>query len=272
MVAPDGSDTAPGTLAQPLRTIQRAVDLAVPGDTIAVRGGTYALTDNITITTSRHRVPAPHPRRLPGRAGGDRRRAAAREPHTGGRQHPAGRPRGDPPGGLVLADLRPGDRERPVRRLLRRLQQQRLRPTEDPRQLRVRLPTAGRLQRQPDPEPGQLRQPRPAQERRERGRSRHQGGQRHGQRRARAPGCGTTSTTASTTGSSPRRSWSRTRSRTATASTAGTSPTSRATATASSSAAAARRRRSPHTVRNSDRRSRTPPTASPTTATPAPSP
>ncbi|GAP48822.1 right-handed parallel beta-helix repeat-containing protein [Streptomyces azureus] len=35
-----------------MKTIQRAVDLARPGDTISVRGGTYALTDNITITTS----------------------------------------------------------------------------------------------------------------------------------------------------------------------------------------------------------------------------
>ncbi|MFD3497052.1 right-handed parallel beta-helix repeat-containing protein [Streptomyces sp. NPDC058678] len=52
IVATNGSDSAPGTLAQPLRTIQRAVDLAKPGDTIAVRGGTYALTDNITISTS----------------------------------------------------------------------------------------------------------------------------------------------------------------------------------------------------------------------------
>ncbi|KOU58981.1 pectate lyase [Streptomyces sp. MMG1533] len=52
IVATNGSDSAPGTLAQPLRTIQRAVDLAKPGDTIAVRGGTYALTDNITIATS----------------------------------------------------------------------------------------------------------------------------------------------------------------------------------------------------------------------------
>lgn len=52
VVATDGNDSAPGTLAQPLRTIQRAVDLARPGDVIAVRGGTYALTDNVTITTS----------------------------------------------------------------------------------------------------------------------------------------------------------------------------------------------------------------------------
>ena len=52
VVATNGNDTAPGTLAQPLRTVQRAVDLAKPGDTIAVRAGTYPLTDNITIATS----------------------------------------------------------------------------------------------------------------------------------------------------------------------------------------------------------------------------
>jgi hypothetical protein len=52
VVAPNGDDSGPGTLARPLKTIQRAVDLARPGDTISVRGGTYALTDNITITTS----------------------------------------------------------------------------------------------------------------------------------------------------------------------------------------------------------------------------
>ncbi|MEV7735798.1 right-handed parallel beta-helix repeat-containing protein [Streptomyces sp. NPDC088921] len=52
VVATNGNDTAPGTLDRPLRTVQRAVDLAKPGDTIAVRAGTYALTDNITIATS----------------------------------------------------------------------------------------------------------------------------------------------------------------------------------------------------------------------------
>jgi hypothetical protein len=53
VVATDGDDAAAGTLADPLATVQRAVDLAGPGDVIAVRGGTYALDDdNITITTS----------------------------------------------------------------------------------------------------------------------------------------------------------------------------------------------------------------------------
>ncbi|MFD6279363.1 right-handed parallel beta-helix repeat-containing protein [Streptomyces sp. NPDC060209] len=52
VVAVDGDDSAAGTLAHPLRTIQKAVDMAGPGDAIAVRGGTYTLVDNITITTS----------------------------------------------------------------------------------------------------------------------------------------------------------------------------------------------------------------------------
>lgn len=52
VVAVNGDDSAPGTLTRPLKTIQKAVDLARPGDTITVRGGTYALTDNITIATS----------------------------------------------------------------------------------------------------------------------------------------------------------------------------------------------------------------------------
>ncbi|MET7365857.1 right-handed parallel beta-helix repeat-containing protein [Streptomyces sp. NPDC005566] len=52
IVAVDGDDSAAGTLDHPLRTIQKAVDKARPGDTIAIRGGTYALVDNITIATS----------------------------------------------------------------------------------------------------------------------------------------------------------------------------------------------------------------------------
>ncbi|MEU1753606.1 LamG-like jellyroll fold domain-containing protein [Micromonospora matsumotoense] len=49
VVATDGDDANPGTLARPLRTIQRAHDLAEPGTTIAVRGGTYAPTSTIKI-------------------------------------------------------------------------------------------------------------------------------------------------------------------------------------------------------------------------------
>jgi len=40
-VALDGSDTNPGTRAAPLRTIQRAADLAQPGDVITVHAGVY---------------------------------------------------------------------------------------------------------------------------------------------------------------------------------------------------------------------------------------
>jgi hypothetical protein len=48
-VAPTGNDSAAGTLAQPLQSIQRAVDLAQPGYTIYLRGGTYAPSTNIQI-------------------------------------------------------------------------------------------------------------------------------------------------------------------------------------------------------------------------------
>lgn len=48
-VATNGDDGNPGTLAQPLRTIQRGVDLAQPGTTIHIRGGTYAPSTNIQI-------------------------------------------------------------------------------------------------------------------------------------------------------------------------------------------------------------------------------
>jgi hypothetical protein len=51
-VATNGDDADPGTLEQPLATIQRAVNLARPGTTIAVRGGTYAPSTNIQLLTS----------------------------------------------------------------------------------------------------------------------------------------------------------------------------------------------------------------------------
>jgi alpha-N-arabinofuranosidase len=40
-VAPTGTDTNAGTALEPMRTIQRAADLARPGDTITVHAGTY---------------------------------------------------------------------------------------------------------------------------------------------------------------------------------------------------------------------------------------
>jgi hypothetical protein len=52
VVGTNGSDTAPGTIDRPLKTVQKAVDLAQPGDVIAIRGGTYAPTANIKILKS----------------------------------------------------------------------------------------------------------------------------------------------------------------------------------------------------------------------------
>ena len=40
-VAITGNDAGPGTQAAPLRTIQRAADLAQPGDTVTVHAGVY---------------------------------------------------------------------------------------------------------------------------------------------------------------------------------------------------------------------------------------
>jgi hypothetical protein len=51
-VATNGNDSSPGTLASPLRTVQRAVDLAQPGTTIQIRGGTYAPSSNIQLLKS----------------------------------------------------------------------------------------------------------------------------------------------------------------------------------------------------------------------------
>lgn len=52
-VATDGNDANPGTFAQPFATITKAVSVAVPGDTIYVRGGAYALTTTISISSSK---------------------------------------------------------------------------------------------------------------------------------------------------------------------------------------------------------------------------
>ena len=40
-VATDGKDANPGTWSRPLRTLQRAADLVMPGTTVVIRGGTY---------------------------------------------------------------------------------------------------------------------------------------------------------------------------------------------------------------------------------------
>ena len=49
-VAPDGSDTNSGTIDQPFATIPKAIGVAVPGDTIYLRGGAYAIANTITIS------------------------------------------------------------------------------------------------------------------------------------------------------------------------------------------------------------------------------
>ncbi|MGW4460810.1 right-handed parallel beta-helix repeat-containing protein [Micromonospora sp. NPDC004704] len=49
IVAPNGSDANPGTVAAPLATLGRAVSLATPGTTIALRGGTYQFSTNVQI-------------------------------------------------------------------------------------------------------------------------------------------------------------------------------------------------------------------------------
>ncbi|KAK6581646.1 hypothetical protein PZA11_005343 [Diplocarpon coronariae] len=58
-VSPSGSDSAAGTLAAPYRGIQMAVDKAVAGDTIYLRGGTYSPTTNIQIKSKSGTVSAP---------------------------------------------------------------------------------------------------------------------------------------------------------------------------------------------------------------------
>ena len=43
-VAPTGSDSDPGTIDKPFGTLQKGADTAVAGDTVWIRGGTYAIT------------------------------------------------------------------------------------------------------------------------------------------------------------------------------------------------------------------------------------
>jgi len=48
-VSPSGSDASSGALTAPFATLQKAVNLANPGDTIYMRGGTYTLAAQINI-------------------------------------------------------------------------------------------------------------------------------------------------------------------------------------------------------------------------------
>lgn len=51
-VSPTASSSGTGSITSPLASIQSAVALAVAGDTIYLRGGTYALTKNINFAKS----------------------------------------------------------------------------------------------------------------------------------------------------------------------------------------------------------------------------
>ena len=51
-VSPTGNNTNPGTISQPFATLQKAHDVANPGDTIYMRGGTYMLSAPTTISRS----------------------------------------------------------------------------------------------------------------------------------------------------------------------------------------------------------------------------
>lgn len=51
-VAANGNNANPGTLASPFATLQKAHDVALAGDTIYIRGGTYTLSSKINITHS----------------------------------------------------------------------------------------------------------------------------------------------------------------------------------------------------------------------------
>ncbi|WP_371483694.1 sigma-70 family RNA polymerase sigma factor [Kitasatospora sp. NBC_00315] len=50
-VAPDGADTGDGSIARPYATLGRAAAVVRPGQTIALRGGTYRLTEPVSLAT-----------------------------------------------------------------------------------------------------------------------------------------------------------------------------------------------------------------------------
>ncbi|GIF19044.1 RNA polymerase sigma factor (sigma-70 family) [Actinoplanes tereljensis] len=52
VVAPGGSDTGNGSVKRPYATVAKAVSVVQPGQTIALRGGTYRLSTELSIETS----------------------------------------------------------------------------------------------------------------------------------------------------------------------------------------------------------------------------
>lgn len=61
-VAPSGSDTAPGTLAAPFRTVGRAIAVASSGQTIVLRAGTYH--ESVVIPTGKTLTLQPYPKEV----------------------------------------------------------------------------------------------------------------------------------------------------------------------------------------------------------------
>ncbi|MFC5743993.1 right-handed parallel beta-helix repeat-containing protein [Actinomadura rugatobispora] len=59
VVSPSGDDAAPGTAAQPLRTVARAIAKSSSGSTIVLRGGTYH--ESVTVPASKRLTLQAHP-------------------------------------------------------------------------------------------------------------------------------------------------------------------------------------------------------------------
>ena len=100
---PTATTRNPGTLGAPLQTIQRAVDLAQPGYTIDVRGGTYAPSTNIQLLKNGTSSQPITLRNYNSERVDHRRREHAVHAGRGRLQHPARRARRDPHRGRLLA-------------------------------------------------------------------------------------------------------------------------------------------------------------------------
>src|SRR4051794_32212974 len=51
-VSPKGSDSNPGTIEQPFASLQKGHDVATAGDTVWLRGGSYAISKQVQISKS----------------------------------------------------------------------------------------------------------------------------------------------------------------------------------------------------------------------------